>query len=143
MSKWGFDRILRKLPQIERRFFTEAIKAAQKSEFKLNFSANKDNETNVSWNPVLRAVPPPILDVTGKLKAEAISKGKVVILPRKGILTIEPIDSRGRGYASYHQKGFTHKSGTFVEARPFISQSANLIRIQKAILLKIVSQTFK
>lgn len=129
MSKLGFDKALRRLAVAEKRFFVLAMQAAQK-EFKTNFDTESNVQTGQSWDMVVRGYPPPILDVTGELRAETLSRKNISYFRNKAVLTVDPIDNRGRGYASYHQEGFTHKNGTEVEARKFLTQSRQLDRIQ-------------
>jgi hypothetical protein len=145
MSKLGFDKALRQIARAEREFFQKGMKAAQK-DFKKNFANETDSESGTRWHPVLRNQPPPILDVKGKLKKEALDPANIKIYTGKAVLTVDPIDTdrkRPDGYAKFQQDGFRHASGTDVPARPFITQSAALTTEQEKILLDVTDKIFK
>ena len=122
--------------KIEKRFLTKGMRAAQ-SEIRRNFNKETDSESGNAWTMVLRGYPPPILDVTGELRAQALHSGNVVIMPHKAVLTIDPKDSTGRGYAVYHQDGVN------VHQRRFVTQSAKLTTDQTNILLNEIDREFK
>lgn len=136
MSKLGFNKAIANYTKMEQAFFRRGMRAAQQ-EFKRNFDTESDAETGRSWDMVLRGYPPPILDVTGQLRAEALSSKNVKIYRGKAVLTVDPIDGRGRGYAAYHQ------DGDGVNQRKFLTQSTNLTRVQTNILLDCFDGTIK
>lgn len=51
-----------------------------------------------------RATPPPILNVTGRLKSN-VATGLKIISYRAFRIEADPVDERGRGYAKYHNEG--------------------------------------
>lgn len=130
MSKLGFDRVIKSLPAAKRSFLKQGLFAARK-EFKRNFDTESNAESGTNWDMVLRGYPPPILDVRGELRAQAIQGGNVTITLNSITLEIDPLDERGRGYAEYHQEG------TDVMAqRAFVTQSKQLTKEQEILLNK-------
>lgn len=136
MSRLGFDRMLRNIRQINKEFLREGMKAAQK-EFKQNFEFEVNSQTGQLWDNVVRSVPPPILDVTGSMKRAAIASGNVVYLGNSAVLTVDPIDKRGRGYAAYHQEGTSR-----APQREFVTQSNELTKEQESILDNLIEKIF-
>lgn len=136
MSKLGFDRSIRRIGGSKRAFLRGAIVLARK-EFKRNFDTETDTESKKRWDAVLRGYPPPILDVTGELRAQAISGGVLKFTINSAHLTIDPLDERGRGYASYHQDG-TPK----MHQRRFVTQSESLSKLQQNLLDKTFGEIF-
>lgn len=143
MSKLGFNKVLNRLDHLERNFFTKAMSAAQK-EFKQNFDTESNAEDNTKWDSLKRRTPPPpILQWDGNLKAESLKPRNVVIMKGKAILTINPIDKRGRSYAKFHQEGFTHLQAGRIAPRKFVTQSSILTLTQKRILEIETDKCFK
>lgn len=141
MSKLGFDRIIKRLDRAEKEFLTRGMKLAQK-EFSKNFKSQSDAEKGTSWLDVERGVPPPILDVSGELVAEATSPANIKFSKNFATLTIDPIDERGRGYAEYHQEGINQYRTKDSFQRRFVTQSSNLDREQKNALIIAVEKAF-
>lgn len=135
MSKLGFNLVISKMKRLERQFLSDGMKLARQ-EFKFNFDSQSDAESNMLWHPVKRKVPPKILVNTGNMKSEAIRTGKITTLPGKMILTIDPIDIRGNGYASFHQDG----EGRI--QRNYVTQSENLTNKQTNRLLDLLDKAF-
>lgn len=140
MSKLGLNNLLKDFESLEKKFFDRAIKESKK-EFRSNFNKERNHETDTDWDMVLRVYPPPILDVSGLLKNEVLNN-KHKTFKGVAILTVNPIDERGRGYAKYHQEGFFAKNGDFVAPREFFTQSSNLTRKHKEILLDETHKIF-
>jgi len=125
MSKLGFDKLIKNLPVIKRRFLINGIKLAQK-EMKKNFDGEVNSESGEMWEDVKRPVPPKILIETGSMKSET-QNNQPAISENKAVLTIDPMDSRGRSYAAYHQE---HPSKGRNIQREFVTQSMSLDREQ-------------
>ena len=140
-DRFGFGEILKKLPSIEKEWLTDGIKVAQQ-EFKSNFEQEKDSEKNKNWNPVIRQVPPPILQDTGEMMEQSIS-GVPVISGNKAVLTIDPIDERGKGYAEYHQEGINQYRSQEEFQRQFITESEDTDKKLKSLLISILDKNFK
>lgn len=136
MSKLGFDKSIRKIGGSKRSFLRGAIVLARK-EFKRNFDTESDSESKKRWDAVLRGYPPPILDVTGELRAQAVSGGRLEFKLNSAHLTIDPLDERGRGYASYHQDGTPQ-----MHQRRFVTQSEALSKAQQNLLDKTFGEIF-
>lgn len=141
MSKLGFDRVIRKMQSIENKFLRKGMKLAQK-EFKQNFDGETNSETKENWAVLERGEPPPKLDVDGLLKANTISFGNVSFYPKKAILLIDPIDSRGRGYAAYHQDGINQYKSKKDFQREFVTQSEDLTIKQVELLENTTEDAF-
>lgn len=140
MSKLGFDKLLSSFSNLEREFLTKGVKLAQR-EFEHNFESESNSESYETWNDVVRDVPPPILDVTGKLKNEATTN--IPILSKgKAVLTINPIDERGREYASYHQDGENQYRSKEEFQREFVTQSEELTQKQVNLLEREADKFF-
>lgn len=131
MSKLGFDRSIKQIERANRIFLQRGIRASMQ-EFKRNFDREMNSETGQGWEAVLRAYPPPILDVTGELRAQALSAGNVRYYGYKAVLTADPIDERGRGYASYHMDGTPNMT-----KREFFTQSESLTKEHLSILADV------
>lgn len=136
MSLLGFDKLLSRLESVEKEFLVSGIRLAQ-YEFKKNFDTESDSETDTHWHPVKRKTPPTILVKTGEMKSQAVRTGRVVYSRGSAVLTIDPIDRDGRGYAAYHQ------DGDGVSERPFVTQSADLTNKQEQALLNILDKFFQ
>lgn len=138
MSTWGFDEILRRYPRAEKRFLREGIVLAQKEEFAKNFILEENSESGVEWQETTK--PNPILKDTLKLREETLSQKNITVAGNQGILFIDPVDDRGRGYAAYHQE--SPSQGNNIQ-REFITSSESLMDKQEALLISILDQTFK
>lgn len=141
MSKLGFNRDIINMRSAQKRFLRVGMSLAQK-EFKRNFDGEKNSETGQQWDDVVRGVPPPILDDTGELKGNTLSSGNVSYTSNSdfggtAVLTVDPIDKRGRGYAQYHQDGIG------VTERAFITQSNDLTNEQESLLISLTDKSFK
>jgi len=138
MSTWGFDDVIREYKRAEKRFLREGIILAQKEEFAKNFVTESNSETGVPWMDTTR--PNPILKDQLRLRQETLSQGNITIAGNKGILFIDPVDDRGRGYAAYHQE--SPSQGNNIQ-REFITASNEILDKQEALLISILDQTFK
>lgn len=147
MSKLGFNISLQRLDEAKKKFLEEGMKLAQE-EIKSNFDNQEDAETGKKWKDVVRGVPPPILEETGLLKREALKKSNINYYLRgndsRAVLTIDPINSRtGDGYAMPHQKGFYNVLfDVMVAARPFVTQSGKLTRLQDTLFNTVFDKIF-
>ncbi len=141
MSKLGFQNLIAKYDDFEKDFLKDGISLAQK-EFSENFDNETNSETGQSWADVKRGVPPPILNVTGNLKSQTLDIKNVVFRKGSAVLTVDPIDARGRGYAKYHQDGFNHLSAGWIDSRSFLTQSPSLTFNQKLLLEKLADKFF-
>lgn len=140
-NKFNFRQVAQKMRQVERRFLNDGIKLAQQ-EMKENFDSESNKETGESWNSIsYRDVPPPILDLSGDLKGEALGN-KPQISGNVATLVIDPIDHRGKGYASYHQDGENQYRSQGEFQREFVTQSQDLENKQVAELIRILDNTF-
>jgi|ERR1700735_1101322 len=140
-QRFNFRQVQTKMRTVERKFLVEGIKLAQE-EMKENFDGEINSETGSSWNSIsYRDVPPPILDLTGDLKSEALGN-KPVIVGNTATLTIDPIDIRGKGYASYHQDGENQYRSQGEFQREFVTQSKDLENKQVAELIRILDASF-
>ena len=138
MDRFGFNKLSKAIQSSTPIFLEKGIKLAQE-EMKENFESESNAESNQSWNEIsYRDVPPPILDLTGQLKEEALNNHPI-ILGNKGILTIDPIDSRGKGYASYHQDGENQYRDKSEFQREFVTQSEKLAQKQVNLLESLVN----
>ena len=148
MDRFGFNKALNEIKsQATPNFLLGAIKLEQE-EMKENFESESANGD--PWKElVYRNVPPPILDLEGELKSGAIEN-----LPKiegnKAVLIIDPIDSRGKGYAEFHQQdgsGETATKGTGDYGknvkREFMTQSPELDEKQKNLLINELNKVFK
>jgi len=136
-DKFGFGDLARKMKTVEKRFLTGGIKLAQK-EMSENFSSESSKESRESWADLTyRTEPPPKLDLTGLLKRSSIF-GVPFIFGNKATLVINPIDSRGRSYAAYHEDGI----GTNPK-REFVTQSNELSNKQVNYLILQLDKAFK
>jgi len=127
---------------VERRFLQKGIELAQE-EMKENFDTESNKETGSSWNGIsYRDTPPPILDLSGDLKSEAIGN-KPIIVGNTGTLTIDPIDERGKGYASYHQDGENQYRSETEFKREFVTQSKELENKQVSLLINELDRQFR
>lgn len=150
-SKFNFKQVATRMKTVERRFIQKGIKLAQQ-EMEENFDTESAKEIG-SWEDlVYRDVPPPILDLKGKLKDAAIN-GKPVIVGNVGTLTIDPIDPRrvsgnfNGGYASFHQQ--TDSDGNIIgdagfnKIREFVTQSKDLESKQVSLLISELNNSFR
>ena len=137
-SKLGFGNL--KLD--EKSFFNSAIKEA-KNEFSSNFNEEKNSESGQNWNKVKREVPPPILNVTGKLKDSSTREGDIKISGNTASFEISAIDDRGHEYASFHEDGENQHVSKSEFQREFVTQSEKLTERQVNLLLKEVDKMFK
>ena len=132
MSKLGFGQVERRMVRVERKFLTQGIKLAQK-EFKENFNSESNSETGVDWEDwkIQHPGQNKILVKDGKLKDESLTNKPVIISSGStgtAILTIDPVDDRGRNYAAYHEE--SPSQGNNIQ-REFVTQSSNLDIKQK------------
>jgi hypothetical protein len=145
MSKFNFRQVQSKLKRIERDFIANGIELARR-EMLDNIRNQSSKESGqpypeltylLDWKPKN----PPRLVLTRALLDEIIFN-RPVILGNKGILTIDPIDERGKGYASYHQDGENQfKSKEDFQAE-FVTQSSELDAKQKTLLIGLVQSAF-
>ncbi|MEO7531556.1 MAG: hypothetical protein ABIS69_09095 [Sediminibacterium sp.] len=139
MDRFGFNKI--RIDRVTKRFLTQGIKLAQE-EIKQNFDTQSEQEHGKSWNSIsYRNVPPPILNLKGKLKFIAIN-GKPSIVGNTATLTIDPLDDRGKGYASYHQDGINQFRSKDNFQREFVTQSKNLENKQVSMLIQELDKEF-
>lgn len=131
---WGFGTAMNRMQAQGKTALREMMDAAQKE-----FGENFDTESagGKPWDDVVRDVPPPILDVTGELRGHVEAKGNVAIMADKAILTVDPLDSRGRGYAEYHMEGTP-----YMPQREFIVQTDSLTAEQEDIILNTIENAF-
>lgn len=135
MSKLGFDKLIRNLPNIKRQFLVGGIKLAQK-EMATNFDSEINSESGAAWDDVVRDVPPKILVESGSMKKEALTN-KPNIGGDTAVLVIDPTDKRGRNYAAYHQE--SPSQGNNVQ-RELVTQSSDLDNKQLDFLIKTVDK---
>lgn len=135
MSKLGFDQVLKRLQKVDREFILGGIELA-KQEFKRNFQTESNAESGSGWKPVKRKVPPQILVEDDELRKQAVKDGTLRYFYGRGQYIIDPIDKRGKGYADYHQ------SGVGVAERKFATQSKDLTKKQRDLLVTLVHKAF-
>ena len=85
----------------------------------------------------MRNVPPPILDVTGKLK-EAVRNSEIKVLPYMLVLSADVTDNRGNHYANYHNEGTDR-----MDARPFYKHSKELQQLQLIALKRMTGKLWQ
>ena len=145
-SKFGFGRI--DTSGIARDFLAGGVRLAQE-EWKGNFESESTN--GESWEQLTyRDVPPPILDLTGKMKDETVN-GKPSISVSgangKAVLDINPEDERGRNYASFHEQKSSGDTGEISGdgdyghniQRQFLTQSEKLDLEQENLLERLTT----
>lgn len=147
-SRFNFKDVEKKMrSEVVPGFLNDGINLA-KLEFAKNFESESNSESNEKWSelsPNYYGRDPedaPILDLTGKLKDEALNN-RPVISGNKAILTIDPIDSRGKGYASYHEDGENQYRDKVEFQREFVTQSKELDEKQKRMLINKLDKAFK
>ena len=111
-------------------------------EFAHNFENEVNSETGEDWTPLaestLQSKENPdngILVDTGSLKNETL-RGNIVYTQNSATLIVDPIDKRGRGYASYHM------DGDGVPERDYITRSRTLGSNLENIALNHVDKSF-
>ena len=147
-SKFGFGTSAGKASGLASNFLRGGIKLAQQ-EFKENFES--ESAAGDPWQDLsYRDVPPPILDLTGKLKSEATEKSPEISVngfSGKAVLNINPTDERGREYADYHEQDSNGEDGTKGDGdygrnvqREFVTQSDFLYAKQEALLVSLLDK---
>lgn len=125
MSKFGFQNA----PAVMSQLMAVSVQKMGDASVR-HFLQNFDRESwgSVKWQDVKRGVPPPILNVTGRLK-QAVASGLRVVSYRRFQIEADPTDERGRSYADYHNTGKGNNP-----QRSFAKQDDELTKIQLDIL---------
>lgn len=139
-SKLGFGDLLSQLKIAEKEFLKEGIQLA-KTEFNENFDLKEDKGDEKggaeTWEPLkYRREPPPILQLTGNMRDKTVS-APIQYGSNFAFFIIDPLDKKGRGYASYHDTG-TNK----MPARRTVVQSSELDFKQLNALMNILDRVF-
>lgn len=142
MSKLGFDKVLQDMNGIEGVFLRKGMKISM-IYFEKNFETESNTATGNEWNDVVRDVPPPILNVTGKLKEETTNEKNVAYLGNKATLTIDPIDKRGKGYAEYHEEGINQYRSKSDFQREFVTEGEDMLDEIELMLINELNKAFK
>lgn len=125
MSKFGFHRSIAAWHGIKlhamQRLANETV-----AYFVVGFA--KQSWGSKPWKGVKRNVPPPILNVTGRLKRETAQSERSVTASRV-VLENNATDDRGRTYSGFHNEGTDR-----MVARPFMKQTKELTEKQLKIL---------
>lgn len=134
MSKFGFQNA----PTVMIHAISLANRAMADETLK-HFMRNFDKEAwgSVKWEPTVRKNPPPILNVTGKLRGE-VNNGLTIVSYRSFKIEADPIDGRGRGYAIYHNEGTP-----MMPRRAFAKQDDTLTRTQLRILAEYTGEIWQ
>lgn len=141
MSLLGFNIVINNLKNSTKPMLKEMMDAS-KREFEENFETESNIETGHPWQPLSQSTlltkenpDNGILVDTGALKNEA-TKGKVVYTQNSATLIVDPIDKRGKGYASYHM------DGDGVPERDYLTRSSHLEQEILEIAMKHVDKSF-
>ncbi len=145
-SPFNFGRVASKMRIVEKNFLTKGIELAR-DEMVKNITSQTSAESGKAYPPLTYLLnwkipkPPPRLILTGEL-FDQIKTNRIQIIGRLGKLTIDPIDSRGKGYASYHEEGENqYKSKDEFQAE-FVTQSTELSDKQEQLLLNETTKAF-
>lgn len=125
MSKFGFDKKARILPAIMKAAMTRLANETR-DYFVMGFVA--ESWGSQPWKGVKRVVPPPILNVTGRLKQKTQDSIKSVTR-NKVVMENTATDDRGRHYSDYHNEGTDRMA-----ARSIMKQAPELTKIQIKVL---------
>lgn len=142
MSKLGFDKVMMEMNGVERVFLKKGMKISM-NHFEKNFDTESNTATGNEWNDVVRDVPPPILNVTGKLKEESTNERNVEYSGNKATLTVDPIDKRGKGYAEYHEEGINQYRSKSDFQREFITEGQDMMDEIEVMLINELDKVFK
>ena len=141
-NRFNFSEIKNRMVSVERDFLTKAIDLA-KEEIKENFESQSSLESGKSWPELsYREEPPPRLQLTGELMQESLNN-KPTIIGNQAILSIDPIDKRGKGYASYHEDGENQYKEKEEFQSEFVTQSKELENKQVELLIRELNKVFK
>ena len=125
MSKFGFDRKAAAWHGIMQNAMQQV---ANKTRDYFIVGFNTESWGSAKWQGVVRATPPPILNVTGKLK-NSVQNSIVSVTSNRVEMIADPIDNRGRGYANYHNEGTPQ-----MPRRSIMKQEERLTKLQLNIL---------
>ena len=145
-DRFNFGEVARTFKSIEREFINKGIELARE-EMITNISSQSSAESGkeypeltylIDWRPKN----PPRLVLTGQLFEEIKSNKIQIIGSNYGILTIDPEDEKGRGYASYHQEGENNIKSKDEFQSEFVTQSDSLANKQVNLLESLVNKAF-
>jgi len=128
--------------RIERVFLRKGMKISM-MHFGKNFDTESNTATGNEWNDVVRDVPPPILNVTGKLKEETTNERNVAYLGNRATLTINPIDERDKEYAEYHEEGINQYRTKSEFQREFVTEGKDMLDEIELMLINELNKAFK
>lgn len=139
-SKFNFAGLATKIKIAEKQWLEDGLNIA-KEEFDRNFESQNDKGDEISsggsWEPLkYRREPPPMLQLTGEMRSVTKS-AKNQFGNGFAFFIIDPKDSRGRPYASYHHEG-TDK----MAQRRTVVQSNDLDAKQLKRLMEIIDNVF-
>jgi len=140
MSLLGFDKVIKNLQASNAAMLKEMMAESQK-EFSRNFKEEKNSETGKSWpslseETIKRKGSSEILRETGKLEKETLGRN-IKTTDHSITLTVDPIDKRGKGYASYHM------DGEGVKKREYITTSSSLKKIINEVGIKYLAKAIE
>lgn len=146
-DRFGFGRVAGKVRSVEKRWLSGAVQLARE-EMVRNIREQTNQESGVSYpalSYLIDWVPknPPRLVLTGILLAAIRNNGIKFIGRSEAILTIDPIDSKGNGYASYHQDGENQYKSKSEFQSEFVTQSKVLDRRQRRLLIDELDKEFR
>lgn len=141
MDKFGFNKVANAVRASEQVFLQKGVQLARE-EMISNIALSNNQETGESYPPLsYREEPPQRLVLTGELLRE-VESNPIRVSGNHAVLTIDPIDERGRGYASYHEEGENqYKSKSEFQAE-FVTQSSELAQKQINLLESLINSSF-
>lgn len=129
------------MKSVETTFIRNGIELARE-EMLENFESQSSKESGQLWPELsYRYEPPTKLDLTGELKNE-VATSRPNVSGNKGVLVIDPIDEKGRGYASYHEDGVNQYKDKEEFQREFVTQSSELAEKQVRLLETLINNQF-
>ena len=145
-DKFNFGRVASVMKSVEREFLTKGVELARE-EAVLNIESQVNSETGEEYPEITYIVaggvkPPPRLILTGDLFDE-VKGNPIEVRGNEAKLVIDPIDERGKGYASYHQDGENNYKSKDEFQSEFITQSSNLAEKQVRLLETLVNNSFQ
>ena len=142
MDKFGFSQAAAQMQRVEQSFIRQGIELAREEMIE-NIESQSSKESGSPYPELsYRTTPPPRLILTGALFDE-IKENQPVIIGNKGVLTIDPTDEHGDGYASYHQDGENQYRDKEDFQAEFVTQSGELEGKQVGLLINELDKIFR
>lgn len=146
MDRFGFGDVARLMPKVTSNFLFNGVELARKEMIE-NIENQSSKESGKSYPELTyyldwRPKNPPRLVLTGELLNE-IKVNRVHVLGNSVVLTIDPIDKKGKGYASYHQDGENQYKDKEEFQSEFVTQSESLWYSQTKMLINEIDKIFR